>query len=193
MALMVPLWSALILVPSVQAGSNLLENSPFLPTEQAAAVAQQAAPLELRSILMEGGQYEFSVYDTATRQSTWVGLKEPGHEFLVKTFDPTKNVVTVERRSRTYTLALKEARIAALAPANGLQSLVAGMPPPGAQPPANSVVPGGTGTVSGLERLRNRQELIKLIDLQRSRQSSFPPAPEDRAAPSAQPPTLQDK
>ncbi len=110
---------ALLLIPSVPAGSNLLENSPFLPTDQAATVAQQAAPLELRSILMEGGQYEFSLYDSAKKQSTWIGLNEPGDGILVKTFDPTKNVVTVEHRSRTYTLALKEARISPMSPQFG--------------------------------------------------------------------------
>lgn len=101
-----------MLVPSVWADSNLLENSPFLPTGQAAAAAQQSAPLELRSIVKEGGQYEFSLYDAAKRQSTWIRLNEPGTDFLVKAFDPANNVVTVEQHSRIYTLALKEGKIA---------------------------------------------------------------------------------
>jgi hypothetical protein len=41
-------------------------------------------------------------------------LKEPGHDFLVKAYDPANGLVTVEQRSRTYTLALKEAKTAPL-------------------------------------------------------------------------------
>jgi hypothetical protein len=126
MALMVPLWSALILVPSVQAGSNLLENSPFLPAGQLAGAAQETAPLELRSIVKDGGGYEFSLYDPARRQSIWVGLKEPGHEFLVKAFDPATDAITVEQRNRTYTLTLKEARITPLMATPGAPTAVNG-------------------------------------------------------------------
>ncbi len=99
-------------IRSARADSNLLENSPFLPTSQAAAAAQQPAPLELRSIVKEGGQYEFSLYDSAKKRSTWIRLNEPGNDFLVKAFDPANNAITVEQHSLTYTLTLKEARIA---------------------------------------------------------------------------------
>ena len=97
-----------------KAASNLIENSPFLPVGQTASAAQQTAPLELRSIVKEGGQYEFSLYDPAKKQSTWIRLNEPGTEFLEKAFDPANNSVTVEQHSRIYTLTLKEARIALL-------------------------------------------------------------------------------
>jgi hypothetical protein len=116
MPLMLPLWSALILVPLAQAESNLIENSPFLPIGQVAGTVRENPPLELRSIVKEGGQYEFSLYDPARKQSTWVGLKETGHDFLVKAFDSATEAVTVEQRNRTYTLALKEAAIIPLAP-----------------------------------------------------------------------------
>ena len=102
--------AALSAVLAARAESNLLKNSPFLPTDQAAASSQQSAPLELRSIVMENGQFEFSLYDPAKKQSTWIKLNEPSHNLLVKTFDPVNNVVTVEHHSQTYTLALKEGR-----------------------------------------------------------------------------------
>jgi hypothetical protein len=99
----------------LQAESSLLQNSPFLPTGQLAGTTQEAAPLELRSIIKDGGRYEFSLYDSAKKRSTWVTLQEPGHDFLVKAFDPANDAVTVEHRSRTYTLTLRDAKIIPLA------------------------------------------------------------------------------
>jgi hypothetical protein len=96
---------------SARAASNLLENSPFLPADAAAHASQSTAPLELRSIVKEDGQYEFSLYDPAKKQSTWVRLNELGNGFLVKSFDPANNTVMVEQHSNTYTLSLKEAKI----------------------------------------------------------------------------------
>jgi hypothetical protein len=112
MLLSVGLMSMVVLA---RAESNLLENSPFLPPDTIAHTTQQSAPLELRSIVKEDGQYEFSLYDSAKKQSTWVRLNEPGSEFRVKTFDPANNAVTVEQQGRIYTLALKDAKISLLA------------------------------------------------------------------------------
>jgi hypothetical protein len=126
-SLAVPLCGVVMLTLSAQAASGLLENSPFLPPGAVAGVALQAAPLELRSIVKSDGQFEFSLYDSARKQSTWVRLKEPGHDFLVKAYDAANGLVTVEQRSRTYTLALKEARIVPLAMIPGSPSSSAGV------------------------------------------------------------------
>jgi hypothetical protein len=45
-----PLLGMVPLVLPVQAGSNLLENSPFLPPNISAGAAQEVTPLELRSV-----------------------------------------------------------------------------------------------------------------------------------------------
>lgn len=110
----VPLLSAAAMALPLSAGSNLLENSPFLPPNSAGAAAREATPLELRSILRDGADYEFSLYDTAKKQSTWVRLNEPGHDFVVKAYDADRETVTVEQQNRTYNLTLKEARIVPL-------------------------------------------------------------------------------
>lgn len=129
-----PLLGVAMAALPLHATSNLLENSPFLPVGAAAGAAQEAAPLELRSILKEGGDYEFSLYDTAKKQSTWARLNEAGHDFMVKAYDPDKELVTVEQKSRTYKLALKEAKIIPMAAVSPAQSsAIAGMPPGGAQ------------------------------------------------------------
>jgi hypothetical protein len=117
----------------LHAVSNLIENSPFLPAGLGPGAAQQSAPLELRSILKEAGEYEFSLYDAAKKQSTWVRLNESGHDFTVKAFDPNKEAVTVEQKGRTYQLVLKESRITLLTITPGVQSAVAGVQGAGGQ------------------------------------------------------------
>ena len=119
------------------ATSNLLENSPFLPTNIASGGAQDTAPLELRSILREGADYEFSLYDPAKKLSTWARLNEAGHDFVIKAFDPGRETITVDQRSRTFRLALKEAKIIPMASVPIQSTAVAGgMPggPPGSVP-----------------------------------------------------------
>jgi hypothetical protein len=130
------------------AAASLLESSPFLPPNTGGGpVANGSAPLELRSILKTGESYEFSLYDTGKKQSTWVTVNEPGHDFLVKAFDPVHDTVTVEQQNRTYQLALKEARIV---PLNlvpmGSQSPMQGIAgfPPGASPAGARGQPGAT-------------------------------------------------
>jgi hypothetical protein len=141
LSLIVPLMGATMVALPLHAASNLIENSPFLPANGAAGAAQQSAPLELRSILKEGGEYEFSLYDAAKKQSTWTRLNESGHDFTVKAFDPNKEIVTVEQKGRTYQLALKESKIALLAVTPGQTSTNAGMPPNTA--PGGALPPGG--------------------------------------------------
>jgi hypothetical protein len=124
------------------AASNLLENSPFAPPSNSPGAAQEATPLELRSILKAGSAYEFSLYDTAKKQSTWVGLNESGHDFLIKAFDPANDTVTVEQRSRTYRLTLKEAKIALLStPPGAPPGSVAGAPQFGTGVPQSGTGP----------------------------------------------------
>ena len=126
-----------------RAASNLLENSPFLPINLASGAAQETAPLELRSIVREGDDYEFSLYDPARKASTWARLNEPGRDFVVKAFDPDKEVVTIEQKGRTYRLALKESKIALLAsnPYPAQVPSAVGMPPGAPQGSAPGMAP----------------------------------------------------
>jgi len=111
--------------------------------------AQETAPLELRSILRTGREYEFSLYDPSRKQSTWVGLNEPGHDFLVRDFDPAHDAVTVERRGRVYRLALKQATITPLAGT------------------AVAAAAGTTPTQAGRRLLPNNPAILRRIELQR--------------------------
>ena len=78
----VPLLSVAALRLPLSAGSNLLENSPFLPPNSAggggpggdaAGIAQH--PPGRR------GDYEFSLYDTAKKQSTWAQVERARPRF----------------------------------------------------------------------------------------------------------------
>ena len=179
------------LVLPVQAGSNLLENSPFLPPNvSAAGAAQEAAPLELRSVLKAGGEYEFSLYDSAKKQSTWARLNEPGYDFVIKAYDPEKDTVTVELRNRTFKLTLKEAKITQLSTASGQPPAAAVAGP---QPVAGRGQPGPTspgrdqsGPAPALtpEQLRNLQnDINRRRELRR--QATTSPGPTTPAQPPA--------
>ena len=186
----------MVLAPPALAGSNLLDNSPFLPPSNAPGAAQESLPLELRSILKAGTAYEFSLYDTAKKQSTWARLNETGHDFVVKAFDPANDTVTVEQRSRTYKLALKEAKIALLnipvavspggaggAPGAGAAG---GVPQVGTGPqfqlPAGGRGPAGPIPTLTPEQLRNLEaDINRRRELRR--QATVSPAPLSTAQP----------
>lgn len=138
-----PVAAVVVGVLSARAASNLLDNSPFLPATVAPGAGQDAAPLELRSILKEGADYEFSLYDPAKKQSTWARLNEGGHDFMVKAFDPTKEMVTIEVKNRSYRLTLKESKIALLAMTPGATGAIGGRGPmmPGGQPAMPGMAP----------------------------------------------------
>ena len=189
--LILPLLGMVPLVLPVQAGSNLLENSPFLPPNvSAAGAAQEAAPLELRSVLKAGGEYEFSLYDPAKKQSTWARLNEPGHDFVVKAYAPEKDTVTVELRNRTFKLTLKEAKIAQLSTAPGQPPAavaagpqpVAGRGQPGPTPPGRDQ--SGAAPALTPEQLRNLQaDINRRRELRR--QATASPGPVTPAQPPA--------
>lgn len=139
-----PLLGGALTVLPLRATSNLIDNSPFMPASTSAAAAQQGAPLELRSILKEEGEYEFSLYDPGKKQSTWSGLNEPGHEFTIKAFDRKNEIVTVEFKNRIYKLGLKESKIELLTMTASQQHGGAGALPNGAQEnPGRELQPGG--------------------------------------------------
>lgn len=137
------------MAPPLVAASNLLENSPFLTPNLAAGAALENAPLELRSVLLANGVYEFSLYDPVKKRSTWTTLNETGHEFVVKAFDPQKQTVTVEQRSRTFQLALKEAKIALLNTAASSPSTTGGPPIPGGPAMMPTMLRGPGGPILG--------------------------------------------
>lgn len=122
-----------------------------------------------------GDDFMFSIYDSAKRMSAWIRANEPGHEFVVRSFDASRDSVTVEYQGRTLTLALKTAKVAS-APANA---------PPAANGPPQLVSgpvvlnPSPADEQRRLEAIAaevNRRRMIRQQALQASRAAAGQPA-----------------
>ena len=122
---------------------SLLQNSPFQGSTSAQTGPRAETPLEFRGMFVDRGEQFFSLYETSSRSSQWVGLNEPGRPFKVQAFDGDKSAVTVEYQGRTLTLPLKQAKIVALPP---MQPRPAG-PAPGEGGPQPTNVAGAGGPV----------------------------------------------
>lgn len=116
-----PACLSLMLGLAVHAADGLEGKSPFTPpaSASAATTATPDAPIELRGIMAEGDHYMFSIYDTAKKSSTWARLNEPGRDFIIKSHDEARDLVTVEQNGRLLTLTLKAAKVVS-GPAAGI-------------------------------------------------------------------------
>ncbi len=102
-------WAAAL--PAQDLG-GLLQRSPFgsaVPGPPASA----EGPLEFRSVLLDQGEYFFSVFQTATHTALWVGLNEPGNPFTVRSYDEKTETMKVDFQGRSLSLSLKQAKIQA--------------------------------------------------------------------------------
>lgn len=178
------LLSAGLALPA-HAASTLAGQSPFLPPATATDTAAPTpdATLELRGIMAVGDSYKFSIYDSTKRMSAWLGLEEAGREFVVRSYDETRDTVTVDHQGRTLTLALKTAKVAS-APAMAQPAANFVPPPPAPQPIGGPVVlnPTPADEQRRLEAIAaevNRRRMIRQQALQASRAAAQgnPPAP----------------
>lgn len=117
----------------------------------------------------------FSIYDSSRRMSYWTRLNDPGHEFVVRSYDPGRDTVTVDFQGRTLTLALKTAKVAA-APVNQPQPMP--MPQPQGAPPIGGPVVLNPTPADEQRRLEaiaaevNRRRMVRQQALQASRQAA---------------------
>ncbi len=96
---------------------ELLRGSPFGQKVSAnTASAAAATPVELRGMVMDHGEALFSVYESTTRVSRWVGLNEAGNPFTVRSYDSAKGEAKIEYQGRELSLAFKQAKVVALPP-----------------------------------------------------------------------------
>ena len=93
---------------------SLAKNSPF-GTRAADGAAAQPEALELRGVIVDGGETLFSVYDPSTRSSRWVTAGEAGGSFTVRSYDKDKTEAKVQYQGREIALKLKQATLIALA------------------------------------------------------------------------------
>ncbi len=142
--------------------SGLLSNSPF-GTGKAGATNASASgeAFEFRSVFEEGGSKFFSIYETSTRKSNWVELNDPVNGFSVKTYDATKESITLDYQGRSLTLAIKRAPAVA-------QVMQPQPQPPQMQPGVNGGMPTitnpaspGVPTAIDQQRIQQIQEEIR--------------------------------
>ncbi len=103
-------------------------SSPFLPAGGApvAAVTTNGS-IEYHGYMATPTGERFSIYNTTKKTATWVGLNERGNPFVVRSHHLVgsgADQITVEYQGSSLVLALKEARILAVAAAP-----VLGVPP----------------------------------------------------------------
>lgn len=90
---------------------GLVTNPPFGSNAAQTTTADPAQALEFRGTFVDGNERFFSIRETATRSSQWVGLKESGQPFLVESYDNAKGSIQVKFRNQVMTLSLKQAQI----------------------------------------------------------------------------------
>jgi hypothetical protein len=167
--------------------------SPFLPAAGSAVetAPTQDAQLELRGIMASGDRTMFSIYDSTRHTSYWTRLNDTGHDFVVRSYDAARDVVTVDYQGRSLTLALKTAKVAS-APVNQPQPGPPMLQPQAPQPIGGPVVlnPTPADEQRRLEAIAaevNRRRMVRQQALQANRQGGNAPAPGPQQTPPARP------
>lgn len=181
--LLLALGSALGLTSAFAAGQldSLLSNSPFGSAKSNQAADTTTQPLEFRGVLEENGQQVFSVYDTATKRSRWVGLNAANEDFVIKSYDAEAHTISLEQRGRVLALTLKSGP-------KVVQNFPQ-LPQPGMQPGANGqpgqILPNGAvGKGPEAQRL---QQIADEIRRRRALRQQPPQMPNAAAPVSASP------
>lgn len=163
--------------PAADPLDALVADSPFQSaTGGRSGAAVATGPLELRSIVLVDGAYQFSVFDQGTGEASWIKIDERGHPFVARSFDRERDSLTVEHQGRTLVLALQPARMA-----SGPAMAAAPPPPlPGGDnqgnrrnAPAANAGPGGP-PASSATNPAEAQRLQNLADEIRRRRGSGP-------------------
>src|ERR1035437_9348499 len=105
------LGSLLGLMPGKAASQldSLLANSPFgsAKTGGQSADATGNQPFELHGVLEENGQQLFSIFDTTTKHSRWLGLNATNDDLVIKSYDADAHTVSLDQHGRIFSLTLK--------------------------------------------------------------------------------------
>jgi hypothetical protein len=108
-----------VTVPVVRAEPGLVSPSPFLAAgSEPSAPAAAGGPIEFHGYMVLAGGERFSIYDTAKKKASWVGLNEKGNTFVVRSYRVVAgktDQITVEYQGNTLVLSLKEGKTTAIA------------------------------------------------------------------------------
>jgi hypothetical protein len=119
--------AAAALGPAAALRADLAQSSPFLARNQpgSAQAGGPTEPVELRGIMSTADGIAVCIYDTAKKTGTWVGLNEPGYDFLVRSADASGDSATVRYQGRDIKLTLRSAKVASSGTG---QAAIAGSP-----------------------------------------------------------------
>lgn len=91
--------------------ARLLKNSPFVaPPPPPAPPVNAPTTLELRGVLVDRGEFLFSIYDKTARSSRWVTLNEAGLPYVIERYDSVTGQAVISHRGKLHTLALPVAK-----------------------------------------------------------------------------------
>jgi len=125
---------------------GLAKNSPFGGTGQAAGPGAAPSTLEFRGMYAEGGVNYYSIYNTQTKQSSWVAEGEAPSTnvpVVIKGYDAANETLNVDNGGQPQQMALHQAVVvtykgpspaqlaavsAAAAPQTSVGSPMGGMP-----------------------------------------------------------------
>jgi len=125
---------------------GLVKNSPFGGTGVVAGPGVAPSTLEFRGMYAEGGVNYFSIYNTQTRQSSWVAEGEAPSTnvpVVVKGFDAANETLVIDNGGQPQQMALHQAVVIAYRGPSAAQ--LAAVSNAVAQPSAAAGVPGAGG------------------------------------------------
>jgi hypothetical protein len=155
---------------------RLIKNSPFgQPASTTGAQAgNEVSPLEFRGVLVEKGEYFFSLYEPAVCSGQWVRLKEIGQPYVVESYDGANGSIQVKYRNQVMTLTLNPGQII-------VQAAPSIIPTTAVSPPTSAVSP--TSSEESLRLAHVAGEIRRRLALVPRQQVTNTSAP-------GQPPTL---
>ena len=96
-----------------RAGAQLAANSPFMSPQANAPGPTQGAPLEYRGYMVTSEGTQYVVYDPARKARAFLKVNErDGNlDVLVKQFDASNDMLTIEYQGKTLTLEERKSKI----------------------------------------------------------------------------------
>ena len=125
---------------------GLVKNSPFGGTGAAAGPGVAPSTLEFRGMYAEGGVNYYSIYNTLTKQSSWVAEGEAPSTnvpVVVKGFDVANETLVIDNGGQPQQMALHQAVVVAYRGPSPAQ--LAAVSNAVAQPSSTAGVPGAGG------------------------------------------------
>jgi hypothetical protein len=59
----------------------------------------------------------YCIYESAKKKDVWVGVNETGHDFVVRSADPSSDSISVQYQGRSVKLTLRTAKVVSAGPA----------------------------------------------------------------------------